>query len=309
MLLVTHGIKPENIKIYSKDFEDSTSHRSGAILSTASVLEKIDEKLEKIWDKINIDTFKFWELVNEGEVFPKLKEGVKKVKAYFGAEKEYGTIETDSGLDLFVKEKLIPEPELVKVKFGDTLNLMRKYDSFYFNTFKLMRGLNDYIRNDFKIEMIKQEIKNFEELSESDYIFNCSGVTNENMLSSDKDIMPIAGHIVTLKGQKIYDYDYIIYSHYIHKEDVGKYTYENAPLFYYMLKTDDKNFTGIFGGSLINNYSGGEIEKDEAEYKGVLRRAFEIFGEEKNDSFKKLLPSEDDKKLFDKKYPVGKPKF
>jgi hypothetical protein len=309
--LVNQGINPENIKIYSKDTEDSTSHRSGAILSTASVLEKIDEKLEKIWDQINIDTFKFWKRVNEGEVFSKLQEGIRKVKAYFGAEKEYGTIETDSGLDMFVKEKLIPEPQLVNVKFGDTYNLMRKYDSYYFNTFKLMRALNEYIINDFKIQIIQKEIFNYEdeEISESDYIFNCSGLANKDAFNNDKDILPIAGHIVTLKGQKIYDFDYVIYSHYIHKEDVGKYTYENAPLFYYMLKTDDKNFTGIFGGSLINNYSGGDFDKDECEYKGILRRAFEIFGQNSHASFNKLLPSGDDEKIFKRTYQIGKAKF
>ena len=37
-----------------------------------------------------------------------MKKGVKKVKAYFIAEKEYGTIQTDSDLDLFVKEKINP---------------------------------------------------------------------------------------------------------------------------------------------------------------------------------------------------------
>lgn len=210
---------------------------------------------------------------------------------------------------MFVKEKLIPEPELVKVKFGDRLNLMRKYDSFYFNTFKLMRGLNDYIRNDFKIKMIQKEVKDYEELKEFDYIFNCTGIANRDLLNKDKHIVPIAGHIVTIKGQKIYDFDYIIYTHYIHKEDVGKYNYHNAPLFYYMLKTDDKNYTGIFGGSLIDNYSGGDNEKDEVEYKGVLRRAYEIFGEEKNSDFKKLLPTEYDKKWFDKTYPLGNAKF
>lgn len=266
--------------------------------------------MEKIWDQINIDTFKFWQLVHEGEVFPKLQEGIRKVKAYFGAEREWGTIQTDSGLDRFVEANLIPEPELVKVKFNDKFNLMRKYDSFYFNTFKLMRALNEYIRKDFNIKIIKKEVRNFEEISpNSDYIFNCSGLANRNTFNADKDIVPIAGHIVTIKGQKIYDYDYIIYSHYIHKEDIGKYTYESAPLFYFMLKTDDKNFTGIFGGSLIDNYTGGEKEKDECEYKGVLRRAMEIYGQNDHKDFGKLLPKGNDKEIFDKKYPLGKAKF
>ena len=39
-------------------------------------------------------------LSDAGKIFQKLRFGIKKVKAYFGAEKDYGCIETDSGLDI-----------------------------------------------------------------------------------------------------------------------------------------------------------------------------------------------------------------
>lgn len=258
-------------------------------------MEKIDPVLEKIYNEVNIETFKFWEKIHNGLIFQKLRFAIKKVKAYFGAEKEYGCIETDSGLDIFVENGLIPKPELVRLKFGNTENLMWKYDSYYFNTYRLMKTLNEYVREDFKIQFINREVKEFEELSQEgfDYIFNCSGVENLVKFNFDADILPIGGHIVTIKNQKISDFDYVIYSHYIHKEDVGKYTHTNAPLFYLMLKTDDKTFSGLLGGSLLNNYDGGDIEKDEFEYKQILRRTLEIFGE---DPEKYLQMSESDAK-------------
>ncbi len=284
LLLIHKGIPSTNIKILTKNDKDSTSHRSGAILSTASVLEKIDPELEKIYYDINIDTFKIWEKIHNGEIFQKLQYTIKKIKAYFGAEKEYGCIETDSGLDIFVDNGLIPKPELIRLKFGNTENLMRKYDSYYFNTFRLMKCLNEYIREDFKIPIDIKEVNEFESLVEEgyEYIFNCTGVENLNKFNFDTDILPIGGHIVTVKNQKISDFDYVIYSHYIHKEDIGKYNIINAPLFYFMLKTDDKTFSGLLGGSLLNNYDGGDKEKDEYEYKQILKRTLEIFGEDPN---------------------------
>jgi hypothetical protein len=282
LTLINKGVKPENIQIYTTKMEDTTSHRSGAILSTASILEKIDTELEMMFDDININTFKMWDLIEKGEKYSKLKEGVQRIKAYFGAEKEWGTIETVSGLDIFVEHKLIPPPELVKVKFGNRLNLMRKYDSFYFNPYKLMRAFYDYILNDYKIKVNIGEVTDFTKL-EAVIIFNCTGISNMN---NDSDIVPLAGHIITLKHQDITKFDYIIYTHYIHEEDVGKYTFENAPLFYYMLKTDDCSYTGLLGGSFVPNYYGGDDEIDQREYKGILRRTLEIFGQD----HKKYLP-------------------
>lgn len=293
LMLVEKGINPNLITIFSSNIDDTTSHRSGAILSTASVLEKIDPELEKIYDEINLETFKVWQNIHQGKIFKKLQNGIKKVKAYFGAEKEWGTIETDSGLDIFVKNGLIPPPELVQIKFGERLNLMRRYDSYYFNTYRLMRGLFDYVSNDFKIKIVKREIQDYDELINNetfDYIFNCAGLSNQKKFNFDKDILPIGGHIITLKHQNIHEFDYVIYSHYIHKEDIGKYNYTNAPLFYLMLKTDDNNFSGLLGGSLLNNYEGGDQKKDEGEFKEILRRTLEIFGEDLQKHFIKSSP-------------------
>jgi len=283
-MLIHNGIISSSLKIFTNDDSDTTSHRSGAILSTASVLDKIDPVLERIYNDVNIQTFKYWEKIHQGKLFQKLRYAIKKVKAYFGAEKEYGCIETDSGLDIFVDHGLIPKPELVRVKFGSSENLMRKYDSYYFNTYRLMKIMNEYIREDFSVPVIIKEITDFQSLANEgyDFIFNCTGVENLTKFNFDSDILPIGGHIVTLKNQKISEFDYVIYSHYIHKEDVGKYTHTNAPLFYMMLKTDDKTFSGLLGGSLLNNYEGGDKEKDEFEYKQILRRTLEIFGEDPN---------------------------
>jgi hypothetical protein len=317
-MLIHKGIISSSVKIFTNNDSDTTSHRSGAILSTASVLDKIDPVLERIYNDVNIQTFKYWEKIHQGKLFQKLRFSIKKVKAYFGAEKEYGCIETDSGLDIFVDHGLIPKPELVRMKFGSSENLMRKYDSYYFNTYRLMKTLNEYIREDFAVPIIIKEITDFECLANEgyDYIFNCTGVENLTKFNFDSDILPIGGHIVTLKNQKISEFDYVIYSHYIHKEDVGKYTNTNAPLFYMMLKTDDKTFSGLLGGSLLNNYEGGDKEKDEFEYKQILRRTLEIFGE---DPKKFLEMSESDQREMERavltknsykdKDALAKPKF
>ena len=215
LLLLEKGVRPENIEIFCDDLEDTTSHRSGAIMSTASVLEEIPPELQKIYDEINIDSFLSWDEIEKGKKFPKLKEGVLRVKAYFGAEKEYGTIVTDSGLDILCEKGLIPQPQLVYVKFKDRFNLMKKYESFYFNTFKLMRGFYDMLFNDYKIKLNKVKLDNFNEISEKfGIVFNCSALSNKAHLRNDDDIYPIGGHIVTLKGQDIKNFDYVIYSHY-----------------------------------------------------------------------------------------------
>jgi hypothetical protein len=139
LLLIDKGVHPSKIELITDKLEDTTSHRSGAMLSTASVLEKIDDEIMNTYNEININTYLTWQAINNGEKFDKLKEGVTRLKAFFGAEKEWGTIETESGLDIFVEHGLIPPPEIVEVKFKDRINLMRKYEGcFYFNPFKLM---------------------------------------------------------------------------------------------------------------------------------------------------------------------------
>jgi hypothetical protein len=288
LLLIEKGVSPENIEIFSDDLEWTTSHRSGAILSTASVLEEIRPELKKIYDDINVNSFTTWDDIEKGKRFPKLQKGIQKVKAYFGAEKDYGTIVTDSGLDILCEKGLIPQPELVYVKFKNQLNLMKKYDSFYFNTYKLMKGFYDILFNDFKIKLTRKKLNSFNEIpDEYKLVFNCSGLSNSKDLRQDEDIYPIGGHIVTLRNQEIKKFNYVIYSHYIAKEDIGKYNYSNAPLFYLMLKTDDESFSGLLGGSLMDNYSGGDQKIDEKEYQEILKRTLEIFGENKEDVFKK----------------------
>ena len=285
LMLLERGVHPDKIQIFSEKLEGTTSHLSGAMLSTASVLDEIDGSLNKIYEDINVDTYVTWQKILDGTLFPRLQHGVTKLKAYFGAEKEYGTIITDSGLDIFVEKGLIPPPEKVYVKFKDRLNLMKKYEGcFYFNTFKLMKAFYEIIFNDLKIKVNIGKLTNFKEVpKEFNIVFNCSGLSNSNVLNQDEHILPIGGHIITLKQQEINKFDYLMYSHYIYKEDVGKYEYHNAPLFYLMLKTDDESYGGLLGGSLLQGYSGGDEELDQTEYKGVLRRTFEIFGEDPKD--------------------------
>lgn len=292
LMLINKGVEPSNIEIFCEKMDDLTSHRSGAILSTASVLEEVDPKLKILFDDINIDSYLIWDKIFKGELFQKLKHAILKIKAYFGAEKEWGTIMTDSGLDLFVEKRIIPPPETVYVKFENRLNLMKKYDSFYFNTYKMMKSFYDIIVNFYKIKVNMGRINSFDEIDSSfKSIFNCSGLGNMDTIKKDSDIIPIGGHIVTLKNQDIYKYNYAIYSHYIYKEDIGKYKYHEAPLFYFMVKTDDETFTGLLGGSLINNYSGGDEKLDEIEYKGILRRTLEIFGQDSSKLVEtKILP-------------------
>lgn len=288
--LVERGVDPKMIEVFCDNMTDTTSHRSGAILSTASIIDPINPEYERTYEEINVDSFLEWEKIYKGKVFPKLREGVTPVKGYFGAEKEWGTIETDSGLDIFVAKGIIPPPELVYVKFKNRYNLMRKYNTYYFNTYKLMRGFYDMIQNDLKIKINFGTLKSFEEISpEFKLVFNCAGVENNNNLQKDDDILPIGGHIITLKHQDMSQFDYIIYTHYIYEEDKGKVSYADAPLFYFMLKTDEVSFGGLLGGSLMNNYTGGNEEIDEKEYKGVMRRTFEIFGENPR-KFIKLNP-------------------
>jgi len=282
LMLIERGVDPTRIELFTEKLEGTTSHLSGAMLSTASVLDRIDDELNKIFQEINVDTYITWQKIFNGEIFSKLQHGVLKLKAYFGAEKTFGTIITDSGLDIFVDNGLIPPPKKVYVKFKERLNLMSKYEGcFYFNSFKLMKAFYDMIFNDFKIKVNLGRLSDFHELpKEFNTIFNCSGLSNSSMWESDHDIHPIGGHIVTLKGQEINKFDYLLYTHYIYEEEIGKYSYHNAPLFYFMLKTDDVSYGGLLGGSLMHGYSGGNETVDQIEYKGILRRTFEIFGED-----------------------------
>lgn len=279
LMLLEKGVDPKNIEIICEDTVNIASNRSGAMLSSASMLETLEPNIKKLFDDIQIDSFLMWEQIHKGKRLKKLQEAILDVKAYFGAEDEWGTIHTDSGLDVFVEKGLMPKPELVYVKFGDKYNKMNKYDCYYFNTYKLMKAFYDIIENDNKIRITKKRIESFSEINSSfNVVFNCTGLGNQTHFKKDPDIHPIGGHIITLKNQEIHKFNYVLYSHYICQEDVGKYNYTNAPLFYFMLKTDGSSYGGLLGGSLMGNYAGGDSLIDEKEFKGVMRRTLEIFG-------------------------------
>lgn len=280
LTLIEKGVDPNNIEIFTEKLENLTSHKSGAFLSTASVLEEVTMDLKQLYDDLHIDSYNTWDKIEKGEIFPKLQEGVLRIKAYFGAEKEWGAICTDSGMDIFVNNGMIPPPELVYLKFQERQNLFRKYDSFYFNTFKLMRAFYKLI-DDYKIKINLDKIEHFSKIdTKFGVIFNCTGLSNMTTFNKDEDILPIAGHIITLRNQEIKKFKYVIYTHYIPKEDIGKYSYTNSPLFYFMPKTDGETYSGLLGGSFYHHYHGGDENIDEKEYKGVMRRTMEIFGQD-----------------------------
>ena len=123
---------------------------------------------------------------------PFIKKGPKMLSGYFG-------LDIDPGFDPYISAGLMDQPESVIINFGgDKKYKAMEYKTVFINSAEIMQEL---WRNtiELNIKIIKAEIDTFAEIPES-VIFNCAGL-GAKKLTDDKRIIPVQGHLITLKNQ------------------------------------------------------------------------------------------------------------
>jgi hypothetical protein len=268
ILLYERGFK--RLNIIGEKMEEIASLQAGGYFSPSSTFIKSMEDSTKVAE-LTRKTFKKYREIVEGK--NKLfKKGVQEVFVYAGAEKEIGTIETYSGMEELADEGLIPPAEMVNVTFGPgtKTHKMKRFKTFFVNPMLIMTDFLEMIKAR-KIPIVKRKISSFTEVT-TKVIFNCTGLGSKE-LAQDPDVLPVLGHLITLKHQDITKLNYIIYTKYTTTPIKTPEDKEKAATIYFMPKNG-----GVVGGTYIPNNWGKDNDLNVKEFKALVERCQDFFG-------------------------------
>lgn len=182
--------KGYNVHIIAKDTENIPSNKAAGFFfprpRKCSNLEEI-----AIFRAMGIESYStYLQIIKDEHSF--IKKGPKLLSAYYG-------LDIDPGFSPYIAQGLIAEPESVKINFGnDKIYQANEYKTIFINSSEIMQELWRNI-NELNIKISKFEVHSFDEISES-IIFNCAGY-GAKKLADDKRIVPVQGHLITLKNQ------------------------------------------------------------------------------------------------------------
>lgn len=125
-------------------------------------------------------------------IHPFISRGPKLLPAYFG-------LDIDPGFGSYIDRKIVKAPEHVTINFGNTKQYQAvEYQTVFINPSQIMAELRRVIA-ELGVTITLQHITDFDELEEA-VIFNCTGL-GAKILADDKRIVPVQGHLITLKNQ------------------------------------------------------------------------------------------------------------
>lgn len=153
---------------------------------------KCSNELERsLFLAYGMESYKTYLSIAHGE-HPFIAQGPRIIPAYYG-------VDIDPGFMPYINADLIKSPKEVTIDFqqGKRYNVMQ-YDTVFINTAVLMQELWRSI-HDLNISVIKREIESFDEVADP-IIFNCAGM-GAKKLTNDHRIVPVQGHLITLKNQ------------------------------------------------------------------------------------------------------------
>ena len=189
-----------------------------------------------------------------------LQEGPRLLSGYYG-------LDIDPGFGPYIEQGLVAMPEQVTIDFsnGKSYTAM-EYKTVFINPAALMEQLQKVVAK-LTIPMIVGEIASWEEISES-IIFNCTGL-GAKKLTEDRRIVPIQGHLITLKDQPpLEQLQYMINVKVLSTDLRGR---PRDELIYYAPKD-----SGILGITFIRGQD--SLIANAHEFDRLLQRCQEFFG-------------------------------
>lgn len=123
---------------------------------------------------------------------PFIAKGPRILPAYFG-------LDIDPGFQDHITHGLVAPPERVNIDFGNGNRYPAyEYQIIFMNPAVIMHELRAAVQA-LNIPCIQQTVTSFDDLTTS-LIFNCTGLGAKE-LTGDKRIIPVQGHLITLKQQ------------------------------------------------------------------------------------------------------------
>lgn len=245
------------VQIYAKEINDIPSYKAaGFFFPRARKLSTEQERA--IFAARAIESFKEYQKIING-THPFINQGAKLLPAYYG-------VAIDPGFAPYIKEGLMPYPEEVIINFANGKNYQaHEYKTLFINSGALMAELHRNI-TELGITILKREIVSFEDINES-IIFNCASLGAKS-LAKDHRIIPVQGHLITLKDQPKELMQYMINFKVVQYNHLGN---PRDELIYYAPKDE-----GILGITFIRGQD--SLTANQHEFDRLLQRCYDFFG-------------------------------
>jgi|SRR5579885_3022598 len=135
------------------------------------------------------------------DTHPFINTGAQLLPCYYG-------LDIDPGFSEYCAQGLMAAPKKVTINFGNAKSYdVMEYTTIFINAVTMMQELHRAVAA-LGISIAQQEINAFSQISES-IIFNCSG-RGAKKLTQDPRIVPVQGHLITLKHQPIEQLQYMV---------------------------------------------------------------------------------------------------
>ena len=250
--------KGYTVHIVAQEFEQIPSNKAaGFFFPRARKCSTQEERT--IFETIGIESYKTYLSIARGE-HAFIKVGPELLPAYFG-------LDIDPGFGPYCQQGIIEKPEKVTINFGNGKQYdVMEYKIIFMNSAKIMQELWRNI-HELEIPCAQKTVGSFEEIHDA-LIFNCAGM-GAKKLSGDLRIIPVQGHLITLKNQPdVEQLRYMINVKVVMVDAQGKARDE---LIYYAPKGE-----GILGITFIRGQDSESANQHE--FDRLLERCNNFFG-------------------------------
>ncbi|MBA3954977.1 FAD-dependent oxidoreductase [Candidatus Dependentiae bacterium] len=250
--------KGHQVHIIAKETEDIASYKAAGFFFPRARKSSTPQEIAT-FTTLGLESYKTYKQIIAGE-HPFIKQGPKLIPAYYG-------LDIDPGFAPYIEQGLIDPPEKVSIAFGNgNCYDVFKYTTLFINAPVLMQELQK-IRIELGIPITQVTLDSFDDVNES-IVFNCAGLGAKE-LTSDKRIVPVQGHLITLKNQPNLDeLQYMINVKVTMTNALGK---SRDELIYFAPKE-----SGILGITFIRGQD--SLTANMHEFDRILERCHYFFG-------------------------------
>lgn len=249
--------KGYRLTIIAKDTQNTPSLKAAGFFFGRA--RKSSTSAEKaVFEALGMKSYgQYLEIVQEKHPF--IKAGVKLLPAYYG-------LDIDPGFGPYIAKGLVKQPTPVTIDFGNdkTYDVM-EYQTVFIDSITLMQELHEALML-LAIPIIPIHIENFDQIDQP-IIFNCAGLGAKS-LTQDTLIVPVQGHLITLKNQPIEQMQYMLNVKVVMKNTQGGLRDE---LIYYTPKQE-----GILGITFIRGQD--SLTANQHEFDRLMQRCQDFFG-------------------------------
>ncbi len=247
-----------DVRIVAKDTDNLPSSKAAGFFFPRARKSSTPQECA-IFEAMGIESYTTYLAIINGS-HPFIKNKPKLLPAYYAPA-------IDPGFGPYIARSLMPAPENVTIDFGNgKTHEAMQYQSIFINPSEIMDDLQHTIK-ELSIAITHAEINSFDEIPES-IIFNCAGFGAKH-LASDTRIIPVQGHLITLKDQP--PMDQLQYMVNFHVPMMSAKGYMKDELIYYAPKD-----SGILGITFIRGQD--SLAANHHEFDRLLQRCHDFFG-------------------------------